>query len=157
MQLQIKQRVFSWTDTYDVYDEFGNAHYFVKAEFFTLGHHIHVYRKDTGEEVGAIHQRLLTFLPKFDIELGGQIVGTVSREMTFFRPKYHVDFRNWSVEGDMLEWNYRVMQGSMEVMTIEKEWLTWGDTYVLRYSNPAFEVPGLMVVLAIDAANCHDD
>ena len=157
MQLQIKQRVFSWTDTYDVYDEFGNTRYFVKAEFFTLGHHIHVYRKDTGEEVGAIHQRLLTFQPKFDIELGGQIVGTVSREMTFFRPKYHVDFRNWSVEGDMLEWNYRVMQGSMEVMTIEKEWLTWGDTYVLRYSNPAFELPGLMVVLAIDAANCHDD
>ena len=33
MQLLIKQRVFSWTDTYDVYDEHENPKYFVKAEF----------------------------------------------------------------------------------------------------------------------------
>ena len=39
----IKQRVFSWTDTYDVYDENGRAKYFVKAEFLTLGHRLHVY------------------------------------------------------------------------------------------------------------------
>ena len=33
MQLLIKQRVFSWTDTYDVYDEKEEPKYFVKAEF----------------------------------------------------------------------------------------------------------------------------
>lgn len=33
MRLLIKQRVFSWTDSYDVYDENENAKYFVKAEF----------------------------------------------------------------------------------------------------------------------------
>ena len=32
MRLLIKQRVFSWTDSYDVYDENENAKYFVKAE-----------------------------------------------------------------------------------------------------------------------------
>lgn len=156
MQLQIKQRVFSWGDTYDVYDENGTPRYFVKAEIFALGHHIHVYRKDTGEEVGAIHQRLFTFLPKFDIEIGGQIVGSVSKQLTLFRPVYEVDYKNWSVEGDILEWNYRVMQSNYEVMSIQKQWLSWGDTYVLDYQNPAFELPGLMIVLAIDAANCDD-
>ena len=34
MQLLIKQRVFSWSDTYDIYDEQGNQKYFVKNEFF---------------------------------------------------------------------------------------------------------------------------
>lgn len=38
MRLLIKQRVFSWTDTYDVYDENENIRYFVKAEFLSLGH-----------------------------------------------------------------------------------------------------------------------
>ena len=37
MQLLIKQRVFSWTDTYDVYDEHENPKYFVKAEFLRWG------------------------------------------------------------------------------------------------------------------------
>lgn len=37
MRLLIKQRVFSWTDTFDIYDEAGNPKYFVKGEFFSLG------------------------------------------------------------------------------------------------------------------------
>ena len=40
MKLLIRQRVFSWTDSYDVYDENGNAKYFVKAEFLSLGHRL---------------------------------------------------------------------------------------------------------------------
>lgn len=156
MRLQIKQRVFSWSDTYDVYDGHGVPRYFVKAEILALGHHIHVYRKDTGEEVGAIHQRLLTLLPRFDIEIAGETVGTVSKEFTLLRPKYHVDYKDWSVEGNFFEWDYQVKQGDMEVMSIHKQWLSWGDTYVLDYGNPAFELPGLMIVLAIDAANCGD-
>ena len=38
MKLLIKQRVFSWTDTFDVYDQEGIPRYFVKGEFFSLGH-----------------------------------------------------------------------------------------------------------------------
>ena len=42
MRLLIKQRVFSWTDTYDVYDENENRKYFVKTEKLRMGHQIHV-------------------------------------------------------------------------------------------------------------------
>jgi len=156
MQLRIRQRVFSWTDSYDVYDENGAARYFVRAEFLTLGHQIHVYDKLTGREVGSIHQRLLTFLPAFDIVIDGQDQGSVSKQLSLFTPKYEVDFRGWDVEGDFLGWDYRVYQGNMKVMSISKEWLSWGDTYVLSFTNPAYEMPGLLLVLAIDAANCDD-
>ena len=54
MQLLIKQRVFSWTDTYDVYDEHENPKYFVKAEFFALGHQIHVYDKSGQDDTYVI-------------------------------------------------------------------------------------------------------
>ena len=62
MKLLMKQRVFSWTDTYDVYDEAGNKKYFVKAELFRLGHQIHVFDV-SGNEIGMIKQRLFTLLP----------------------------------------------------------------------------------------------
>jgi len=154
MRLCIKQRVFSWTDSYDVYDENGVARYFVQAEFLTLGHQIHVYEKQTGREVGSIHQRLLTFLPTFDIIVDGQSQGCVSKQFSLFTPRYEVDFRGWDVEGDLLGWDYSVHQGNLEIMNISKQWLSWGDTYTLQYSNPAHEMPGLLLVLAIDAANC---
>ena len=51
-------------------------------------------------------------------------------------------------------WDYTVTDGRTRVMTISKELLRWSDTYVLEYSDPANEIPGLLLVLAIDAANC---
>lgn len=157
MGLYIRQRIFSWTDSYDVYDESGEARYEVRAEFFSLGHQIHVYDKRTGQEVGSIHEKLLRFLPTFEIVIGGRLQGTVRKELTFLRPRYRVDYRGWAVEGDLLGWDYRVTQGGQVVMAISKELLSWSDTYVLRYDNPTDEMPGLLLVLAIDAANCSRD
>lgn len=156
MQLLIKQRVFAWGDTYDVYDETGEARYYVESELFTFGHKIHVYEKRSGREVGSIEQHLLAFTPGFDIIMDGQVRGTVKKRFTFFVPTYDVDFRSWTCEGDCFGWDYQVMQGNVEIMSISKEWLTWGDTYILRYDNPANEMPGLLLVLAIDAANCDN-
>ena len=158
MELLIKQRVFSWTDAYDVYDASGAAKYFVKAEWLSLGHRIHIYDKQTGRELGSVHQKLLTLLPTFELVMDGRTVGMIRRKFTFFRQNYEVDYRGWNVEGDFMGWDYRVMQGSTEIMSISKEWLSWGDTYTLHYNNPANEFPGLLLVIAIDAANCtHDD
>ena len=157
MQLLIKQRVFSWTDTYDVYDETGEPRYFVKAEFLTLGHQIHVYDKRSGQELGSIHQRLFTLMPTFEIVINGRVVGAVRKRFSLFVPRYEVDYRGWDVEGDFMNWDYQVTRGSTEIMTISRELFRWGDTYVLRYDNPADEMPGLILVIAIDAANCNND
>lgn len=155
MRLLIKQRVFSWTDSYDVYDEFGQPKYFVKAEFLTLGHQIHVFDK-TGRELGSIHQHLLSLLPRFDIVIDGRIMGSVQRRFSLFTPSYEVDFRGWEVDGDLLGWNYQVADGNRLIMSISKELFQWGDTYTLNYTNPVDEMPGLLLVIAIDAANCKD-
>ena len=74
MRLMIKQRVFAWTDTYDIYDEWGNKKYFVKSEAFRLTHQVHVY-DIARNEIGLISQRLFTFLPTFDISVGGRPCG----------------------------------------------------------------------------------
>ena len=57
MQLLIEQRVFSWSDTYDIYDEQGNQKYFVKNELISLGHRLHVYDA-AHNEIGFIKQKL---------------------------------------------------------------------------------------------------
>lgn len=154
MQLRIRQRVFSWTDSYDVYDETGEARYEVSAEFLTLGHQIHVYDKRSGRELGSIHEKLFTFLPEFEIVIDGKLVGTIRKEFSLFTPRYQVDYRGWEVEGDLMGWDYRVMKGNTEIMSISKEIFNWSDTYVLSYTNPANEMPGLLLVIAIDAVNC---
>lgn len=157
MELRIKQRVFAWGDTYDVYDANGEAKYYVESELFSFGHQIHVYNKRTGREVGSIHQKLLTLMPQFEIVIGGQTVGTIRKEFTFFMPKYQVDFRDWEVDGDFMGWDYTAYQNGREVLSVSKELFAWGDTYVLHYGAATDEIAGLLLVLAIDAVNCNNN
>ena len=161
MELHIRQRIFSWGDSYDVFDDSGEARYEVRSAFFSLGHQIHVYdkRADEGrDEVGSIRQKLFTLMPTFEIEIGGRVIGTVRKKFTLLRQNYEVDYRGWDVEGDFLGWDYRVVQAGREVLSITKEIWNWSDTYTLRFRDPADEIPGLLLVLAIDAANCsHND
>ena len=141
MRLLIKQRVFSWTDSYDVYDEEGKPKYFVKAEFLSLGHQLHVYDCNR-QEIGVIHQKLLTFLPAFEIEVGGIVKGEIQKQFTLFCTKYEIDYNGWRVEG------------CSSIIHISKQLLSWGDTYAIDINDPADELDGLMLVIAIDAANC---
>ena len=153
MQLLIRQRVFSWSDTYEVYDQFENPKYFVKAEVFSLGHVIHVYDQHQ-RELGCIRQRLLTLMPKLELELNGQFLGEIKKEFTLFRQRYYLECNGWEIDGGFLGWDYSVMDGERTVMSISKELFHWGDTYVLNIADPRDEVLCLMVAIAIDAANC---
>ena len=63
MKLLFKQRLFSWFDSYDIYDEAGNTVYVVKGQF-SWGHKLAIYDA-YGNEVGMVVQKVLTFLPKF--------------------------------------------------------------------------------------------
>lgn len=156
MKLLIKQRVFSWTDTYDIYDEDRNPKYFVKAEFFSIGHQIHVYDRNKNE-LAVIHQKLFTFLPKFEIEVGGRILGTIQKKFSLFHPKYEIEYNGWHVDGDFLGWDYDVYDGCSSIIHISKKLFQWGDTYVIDFSNPADELQGILLVIAIDAANCDNN
>lgn len=153
MRLLIKQRVFAWGDTYDIYDEAGNVKYVVKAEIFALGHQLHVYDA-MGNKVGRINQKLLTLLPQFEITVGGRMLGTIKKQFTFFVPKYDIDYNGWHAEGDMLGWNYEVYCGPRTVMQVSKQWLSWGDTYTIDIVDTRDELEAIMLVIAIDAANC---
>ncbi len=155
MKLLIKQRVFAWGDTFDIYDEAGNVKYFVKGEVFSLGHKLHVYDVNDNE-IGMVQEKLFSFPKKFEIVMNGVSRGTITKQFTFFKQEYDIDFNGWHVDGDFLEWNYEVYAGGRPIIHINKEWLTWGDTYTIDFENPADELMGLMLVIAIDAANCED-
>ena len=108
-------------------------------------------------EIAVIYERLFSMLPKFEIEIGGRIIGTIQKKFALFRPKYELDYNGWRVEGDFLSWNYDVYEGCSSVIHISKEIWHWGDTYVIDIANPKDELMGILLVIAIDAANCSND
>ena len=46
--------------------------------------------------------------------------------------------------------DYEITQGGRTIVSINKEWMTWGDSYELNIKNPEDEIVALAVVLTID-------
>lgn len=156
MKLLFKQRLFSWFDSYDIYDEAGKTVYTVKGQF-GWGHCLKIFNA-YGEEVGMVKQRILTLLPRFEIYLRERYVGCISKEFSFLKPKYNIDFNGWHIEGDWLEWDYAILNSAgQQIASVSKELWNWTDTYTIDVQNPCDAVYALMLVLAIDAEKCSRD
>ena len=153
MKLLFKQRLFSWFDSYDIYDEAGNTVFTVKGEL-SWGHLLRIY-DERGIDVGCVKQKVFTWLPKFEMYLGSNYVGCIKKELTFFKPKFNIDYNGWRVDGDWFEWDYNIVDLSGQtVATVSKELWKWTDTYVIDVNDPKDALCALMLVLAIDAEKC---
>ncbi len=151
MKLYIKQKVFSWADKFNISDEQGNSRYYVEGEIFSWGKKLHIF--DTNRrEVAFIRQKLMSFLPRFHVEINGDVVATIVKDFTFFRQSYHLEGLTWQVDGDFLAHEYVMYDNRTEIMRMSKTWFTWGDSYELDIFNPENEILCLSVALAIDCA-----
>lgn len=155
MNLYIKQKVFSCGDRFTVYDEYGNERYGVQGEVFTWGKKLHLFDL-AGIECAFVHQEVFSFLPRFFIRRDGMDVAEVVREISFFHPKYTVKGLDWRVEGDLFAHDYAITDGASTIVTVSKQWMTWGDTYEIRISPEIDEINALAVVLVIDACLEHN-
>ncbi len=153
MKLLFKQKFFSWFDSYDIYDEAGNTVYTVKGEL-AWGHLLRIYDA-FGQEVGYIKERILTFLPKFEMYINGEYKGCICKEFSFFKPRFNIDYSGWQINGDWFEWDYFITDALGDtVASISKELWNWTDTYTIDIIDPKDALPALMLVLAIDAEKC---
>ena len=153
MKLLFKQRFFSWFDSYDIFDEAGNIIYRVKGEL-AWGHQLRIYDA-YGREVGLIKEKILTWLPKFEIYENDMYLGCIRKEISFFHPKYNIEYKGWHVEGDFFEWDYSIENKNGQLIaSISKQFFNWTDTYMIDVLYPQDSLYALMLVLAIDAEKC---
>ena len=89
MKLYVKQKVFSFRDSFTVKDEFGNDRYNVVGDFFSFPKTLHIYGAN-GEEALKIQRKLFTFLPRYQLYRGGNLAAEIAKEFTFFTPKYYI-------------------------------------------------------------------
>ena len=151
MKLYIKQKVFSWNDKFTVVDGTGQTRYTVEGELFSFGKKLHVY-DELGSEVAFIEQKLFSFKPRYYVYVCGEQVAEVVKEITFLRHMYRIEGLGWEVDGDLLAHNYQITCDGKYIVSINKEWMSWGDSYELDINEGESEIMALAVVLCIDCA-----
>ena len=136
-------------DKFTVKDAYGEDKYIVEGEVFTFGKKLHVYDKH-GREVAFIKQEVWSFLPRYYVFCGDRQVAEIKKEFTFLFPKYNIEGLGWEINGSFMAHDYEITKNGYPIVSISKEWMTWGDSYELNIANPEDEIVALAVVLTID-------
>ncbi len=154
MQMLFKQRAFSWFDSYDIYDENGTPLFTVEGQP-SWGHCLHVLDRE-GRHIGTVKQKVMSFMPTFELYAYNDYLGRMIQEFSFLRPRYTFDGSDWEVEGNFMAWDYTIVSRSQgPVAVICKEPLRSTDTYVIDVAEESNALCALLVVLAIDASKCR--
>ena len=149
MKLYIKEKVFSWGDKFTVKDACGEDKYIVEGEVFSWGKKLHVYDR-LGREVAFIKQEVWSLLPRFYVFCDDRQVAEIKKEFTFLFPRYTIEGLGWEIDGSFMAHDYQITKNGHKIVSISKEWMTWGDSYELDISDPADEIVALAVVIIID-------
>lgn len=150
MKLYLKQQLFSWRDRFYIKDESGNDYYAVEGEIFTWGKKLHVYDAISGTEVAFIRQKVLSWMPRYYIEINGSVVCEFVKEFTFFRPSYRLEGTSWHLDGDFWAHEYALTDRGNQIMRLSKKWFTWGDSYELDIADQRNALICLCIALAVD-------
>ncbi len=158
MRYLMNQKIFSFSDSFSIYDTNGNDIYSVVGEVFSLGHKLS-FRDINGNELFYIKQRLMKFAPTYEIYSGDTLCCTVSKKLfTFFNCKFEIDsnYGNIQVHGNFLDHDYSFTMNGREVATISKQWLSFRDKYTIDISDDIDNGFILATAVVIDLA-CHDN
>lgn len=153
MILYIKQKIFSFTDSYNVFDGSLQPIYKVNSEFLAFLSKIHLCDM-RDNELFFIKKRFAFMLAEYEIYKGETLYAEVKQEFSFFKPKLRVtsSYGNYEIEGEFFAMDFRVTRDGMLLGTISKEWMTFGDSYKLEVQNEEDAAFFTALVIAID--NC---
>jgi len=149
MKLYMKQKVFSWREKFFIKDEEGNDCYTIEGEILSIGRKLHI-KNTGGEPVAYIHQKLISFMPRFFVEIGGKEVCEIVKEMKLFKQSYRIDGLPWHLDGNFIGREYNLHSKDGPVMHIQKKMLSWGDSYELDIIDPKDEILCLSIAMAIE-------
>ena len=147
--LIINQKIFSLGGEFWVTDEQENPRYRVKGSFLKIPKEF-VISDEAGNPRARVIHKVFSFLPKFFVEIDGQQVATISKQLTLFKPKYTIDAGSVQVDGNIWDMNFEITRDGYPIGRIDKQWFSVRDKYMVEILNEADELLVLSLVLAID-------
>ena len=95
----------------------------------------------------------MNLMPKFFVYVKEEKIAEIHKKFSFLKPKYEIVGKNWVTNGDLWahEYNITDMDSGNQIASIHKEWMTWGDSYMLDIEDEKHEISIMALILAIDA------
>lgn len=153
MKLYIKQKIFSFKDRYDIYDENQNIAYYVEGKMFAFLDKISMYGANHQLEY-FIQRKFSWFLSEYEIYNNNKLCARIKQRMSLFKGKLDVEsyLGDITIEGDFLAHDYTIYLNGNYFGSIYKKWISWGDSYELDIPNS--DNAGFFCALVVAIDNC---
>lgn len=157
MRYQIRQRVFSFGDSFTIKDEYGNERFEVQGKIFSFGSKLRIYDM-TGEELVYIEQEVFHLLPKYNIYLRGKYSASIKKELSFFKPRFIIEsiMGDYYVEGDIFSHEFQIIKDGREAAYVSKKWFSFGDSYGAEILDSENQELILAMIIVIDMVLYND-
>jgi uncharacterized protein YxjI len=151
----IRERFFSFGDDFDVLDEHGTKLLHVDGKVLSIRNKV-VIEDLSGREVASVHRHLMALRRTYEITIGGEKAAEVRKKVfTPFREKFTIDVPgpdDLEMKGNLVDHEYVIERGGVEVAAVSKRWLTIHDTYAVQVSDAVDPLLVIGSVLALDLA-----
>ena len=146
----VKQKFRLGGERFDIKDELGNIAYQVEGSFFKLPKTFTIYDA-AGEQISEISKEMVTFMPRFEIQLSNGDSFYIRKKLTFFRDKYEFDNFGLRIEGNFRELNLKRMVDRDQVIAeIAKELFHLTSTYTVTVYEESYADLVISLCVAID-------
>jgi uncharacterized protein YxjI len=158
MRYQIKEKFWSFGDTFTIRDQNGDPVFQVKGKAFSWGDKLSFQDMD-GRELAFINQKLLSWHPKYEIQRDGQTFAEVKKEFTWFNKEFTLDVpgpNDYSIKGKFWRHEYDFFRGGTQVAQVSKQFFSFNDTYGVDIIDGEDDVSILCTAIIIDQV-LHDE
>jgi uncharacterized protein YxjI len=154
----LKQKVFSFTDRYKVFDENQKIVYHCEGALFSFTHKMELMETATNKLLYVLKRQVFSLLPTYHLsDPAGKEIAHIHKKFTLFTHKIDIEseFGQFTIDGDMFAHNFSINANGQTKVDFVKKWVSWGDSYEITiYSEEHVEFYLAMVIM-ID--NCLHD
>lgn len=128
----IKQRFVSFRGSMDIYDESGEAVFFVKGSLVAIPRQLKIFDKKTNEEMISVKHKMIDIMPQFFVVKNKEKIARVKKKFSFHaRFDIQSDLGEYSIDGDIFAWNYTVIKDGKAIAYVSKKIISLRDVYEL--------------------------
>jgi uncharacterized protein YxjI len=150
-QFYMKQKVFSFGEKYNVFDQNQNLVYHIKGQVFSIKNKMDMFKGD--QLVFHFERKLFRFLPEYTLYTpNGEVLATIKKNFTFIRGKLTIEsaYGNMELIGQVWQRDFNLTKEGREVMSVHKKWLSWGDSYEITITDDEKEAFYVALVILVD-------
>lgn len=157
MKYLIRQRIFSFRDSFTIKNEFQEDCFRVYGKILSFGNKLHLTDLQD-RELYYIEQRLFRFMPEYTIYQNGKDVAKVKKIFTLFRPSFDIQsvYGNYNIDGNFFAYDFSIFKDGAPVATISKKWFSFSDSYGVSVSDNEDAAFILALVIVLDQV-FHDN